>query len=163
LAEDKWEVISEWYHLAIMELTKTRGFKYDHAWISEKLGITKDQARLATARLVRMNILKESKGKLKVTGDGMVFSPNEIPSESIRRFHTEIMKKATLSLRTQSLEKRNFTSLVVAVDQDQISEAKALVLEFVRKLDNVMMSSKKKDKVYCFSSQFFALDEEASP
>jgi uncharacterized protein (TIGR02147 family) len=99
LKEDNWELISNWYHSAIIELTKVRGFKNNYSWIAEKLAISKEEVEEACERLIRLNILKEEKGKLKVTGEWLVFSPNEIPSDSIKKFHIETMNKASLAIR----------------------------------------------------------------
>jgi transcriptional regulator with XRE-family HTH domain len=42
LANDTVNVISDWYHYAILELTRLQDFKPDSRWIARALGITAD-------------------------------------------------------------------------------------------------------------------------
>ena len=51
---DKFSVISEWYHYAILELTYVSGFKADYKWIARKLSITVEEAKVAIERLIRL-------------------------------------------------------------------------------------------------------------
>lgn len=50
-------VVTEWEHLALLELTHVRGFRPDVGWIARVLGITTDQVTLALNRLLHLGLL----------------------------------------------------------------------------------------------------------
>ncbi|RYZ69031.1 MAG: DUF4423 domain-containing protein, partial [Proteobacteria bacterium] len=58
LAEDQFRLIADWYHMAILSLTKLKGSKPDPRWIARRLGISAEEANLALSRLVRMKLLE---------------------------------------------------------------------------------------------------------
>jgi uncharacterized protein (TIGR02147 family) len=162
LHHDTWQVISEWYHLAILELSRTSEFKSEPQWIAKKLGLDTASVREAIQRLLRLGILRWERTRPKTlvaTGQWLLTSPNEIPSKSIRKFHSTILKKADAALELQPLPKRHFSSMVLAIEEAQIDEAKTLIAEFNRKMSRLMTKSKKRDRVYCFSTQLFSLEE----
>src|SRR6185436_5184266 len=52
LASDTANLISDWYHYAILELVRLREFKPDSRWIARVLGITVDEVNVALQRLL---------------------------------------------------------------------------------------------------------------
>ena len=58
LANDAANVIADWYHYAILELTRLHHFKPDTRWIARVLGITPDEVNLALSRLARLGLLE---------------------------------------------------------------------------------------------------------
>lgn len=50
-------VVTEWEHLALLELTHVRDFRPDVGWIARVLGITTDQVTLALNRLLHLGLL----------------------------------------------------------------------------------------------------------
>ena len=58
LADDAARVIAEWYHYAILELTRLENIKPDSRWIARVLGITTDEVNLAVTRLLRLGLLE---------------------------------------------------------------------------------------------------------
>ena len=66
LSIESFKIISQWYHLAILELTKIESFESDNKWIAKKLGITIDEVRQAIERLIKMNLLEKKKEFLKL-------------------------------------------------------------------------------------------------
>ena len=53
LREDQFRLISDWYHLAILSLTRVPGAKADPRWISARLGISVADANLAVQTLMK--------------------------------------------------------------------------------------------------------------
>ena len=58
LGIDRFQVISEWYHYAILSLIETRKFRSDPSWIASRLGISPAEARDAIARLVKLEMVR---------------------------------------------------------------------------------------------------------
>ncbi|MGE3756702.1 MAG: DUF4423 domain-containing protein [Pseudobdellovibrionaceae bacterium] len=162
LNEDQFKLIADWWHIAILEHSRTDGFKASPIWIARKLGISVTTTREAVKRLLRLKILKKSGNTLKPTGDWLLTSTRDIPSTFIRKFHKDLIQKAYDSVESQDVMTRFLNSLVFAVDtsnEKNIEEMKNLIREFVRKLNKFAASSKTRNQLYCFTTQLFRLEE----
>ncbi len=162
LSLDGFHVISDWYHYAILELSLTKDFQSDSEWIARALGISPHVARAAVERLLRLDLLVEKGGVLRAA-DEFTASPDGIPSEIIRKFHRQILTKALAAIDLQTVEERDLTSMVMAVDSRRLAEAKADIKKFRRSFDAKFGASGAKDRVYCLSIQFFNLQEKSIP
>lgn len=160
LTLDAFRVISDWYHFAILELVEQRDFRDNPIWIGKRLGIHSEVAKAAVERLLRLEQLERTKdGKLRPT-DTVTSTPDGIPSEAIRKFHSQVLEKAQTALRAQKVEERDFSSAVMSLDKRKIPEAKKLIKDFRRRFWAEVGTNGEKDSVYCLSVQFFRLDEE---
>ena len=160
LSLDHFRIIADWYHFAIMELTLVNGFKSDYRWIAKSLGIQEIEVKLAVERLLKLEMLeKDKKGNLKLTGNFFA-DPRGVPSEALRHFHRQLLKKASDALDLQSLEERDVSSTIVAIDSSRIPEAKADLKNFRESFDKKYSSSENKNKVYCLGMTFFNLQQK---
>ena len=50
-SQDVFSYMSDWYHLAILELTFVKGFKSEAKWMSRRLGISEAEVKPAVDRL----------------------------------------------------------------------------------------------------------------
>ncbi len=158
---DTFKIIADWYHYAILELTYLIDFQSDSSFISRRLGISKIDAELAIERLIRVGLLKNEKDTLKATED-FTASASGVPSESLKKFHTQILDKAKKALFLQSVQERDFSSITISMNSEKIPEAKALIKNFRRGFGEKLNQDTKKDRVYCLAIQFFRLDEKRS-
>jgi uncharacterized protein (TIGR02147 family) len=159
LDAEAFRVIADWYHLALLALVETDGFQNQDKWIARRLGLSIFQVREAITRLKKLEMLEETPSSLRATG---VFfaNPAGTPSQSIRSFHSQILKKAENALLFQPTSERDFSALVIAVDVEQIDDAKKALKEFREQFEERFCSSaKKKKEVYALSVQFFRLTE----
>ncbi|MBI1860826.1 MAG: TIGR02147 family protein [Deltaproteobacteria bacterium] len=147
--------ISDWYHLALLELVQLSGFKNEDKWIANALGLKRSFVRPAIGRLINAGLLTQMGTTLvAVTRSNRVESG--ISSSSIRRFHSQIIAKAHDSVHRQSLDERYLRSLILAVDRHGM----ALVREKIdRCLEEIKTISEKsrKERLYCCAIQFFNL------
>ena len=158
LTLDGFQVISEWYHYAILELCLVEDFQSDVEWIAKRLGLSTHVAKSAIERLERLDLLEEVRGRLKPT-EGFTASPNDIPSEAIKKFHRQILEKAMSAIDFQSVEERDLSSVVLAIDKRDLPEAKQAIKKFRRGFDKKFSASQSKSEVYCLAMQFFSLQE----
>ena len=154
---DAFKIISEWYHLAILELTYLRRFKDDPQWIASQLGIQSMQAKLALERLKKLNLLYEKKEKWIAHSDFTTIG-NQLPSEAIRDFHKQVLEKAVASLYTQSVEERDVSTIIMAINRKDLPQAKAWIQDFRRKFNQKLRKAKQKNSVYSLGLQFFRLN-----
>jgi len=161
IREDTFRVIEDWYHYAIIELVQMPSFVNSAVWISRRLGITIYEADAAIARLKRVGLLAEEKGKLVATERGYV-TTDEIPSESIRKFNLQILEKASTAITTQSIHEREIGTLTIGIDERDLPEYKQMIKTFRRRVNQLAMAraqstGSKVKQVYCLAVQFFRL------
>jgi uncharacterized protein (TIGR02147 family) len=164
LTLDNFVLIAEWYHLAILELMKVRRFRSEAAWVARVLGIGAESAREAIERLKRLGLadaLERSGGSLAPSRDKTT-TPDDVPSQAVRSFHAQILGKASEALTSQSVEEREFGTLLLAVRQDQIETAKRLIRDFQCQFSETLAGAGDRDEVYGLAVQFFRLSDTAA-
>lgn len=157
---DQFKIISDWSHLTIIDLINTKGFQNDPQWIARRLGVSKLEAELSLGRLIRLGLVKNENGRLS-TIDEVVSTPTDIPSETIKNFHRQILKKAETALDFQKVQERDFSCITIPIPKSLISESKEKIKAFRRKFNRwIQKNNLPKEEVYCLSIQFFGLTEE---
>lgn len=155
LEEDQFQVISDWYHSAICELAHIKGHKADTKWIADKLGISSVEVKMALERLERLGLLKVKRGKLS-RDTTPIKTTTDIPSSAIRKSHKQIFEMANHSIENDSVDKRHFWSMVMAIDPEQIPKAKEMLIKAGRKISKTLESGKPKE-IYALSIGLFPL------
>lgn len=158
LTLDAFQIISDWYHYAILELIATKNFKPDVKWVAKTLGLQVILVEAAIERLKRLELLEIKDDGTWIDTGGFVVSPDGIPSESIRKFHSQVLEKAQLAIQTQKVETRDFSNMILAFDKSKIGEAKKVIKEFRRKFSELTGNIENKDSLYNLSINFFRLD-----
>jgi len=160
--EENIQILQEWYHDAIIELTKATSFKPDLFWISRKLAISIVETREAVDRLFRL-------GYLKKDADGNWFSswancstlPNEVnTSKALREYQKTLLVKSQLALELLPIEERLNSSLMVSIDPNDLGDVRELVKKFRRELNQYLTrDAANPERVYAFCFAGFPVDE----
>jgi uncharacterized protein (TIGR02147 family) len=158
LTLEMFRMISDWYHLAILELIKCKGFKSDSRWIATQLGITPFEAKEAIARLKALELIESVDGKLQLT-EMNVSALSNIPASALREHARQVLGKAILSLDEQEQSERDITSMTMAIDPKLLPEAKKMILQFRRKLCKFLESGNQSE-VYIFTPALFRLTKK---
>lgn len=154
---DVFRLIADWYHLPLLELAATRGFKSDPRWIAAKLGITLPEAKASLRLHLALKLLHlQADGKLIRSDDASVETTDDIPAAAIRRHHEQMSRKAARAIHEQTLVEREFQSVQFPVEEKKIQKVKELIREFAQKLENDFRSSEGED-VYQINLQLFRL------
>lgn len=157
---DEFHAVSDWHHFAILSLAETRDFQADEAWISNRLNLNRNTARVALERLLRLGLLAVGKGgKIQATGKSYTTS-DDIANISLRRSHAQNLELARASLDNDPIERRDFTAITMAIDPALLSEAKKRVRAFRDRLCAFLESGEKKE-VYKLCIQLIPLSCEA--
>ncbi|MBT3583467.1 MAG: TIGR02147 family protein [Halobacteriovoraceae bacterium] len=160
LMDDEFKLISDWYYFAILNLAKVKGAKADPIWIRERLGLTEFEVENALERLQRLGFLKIEKGKLIRTAEP-IRTNTDVPSSALRSHHEQHLKNACKKIYEVELDRREFSSMTMAIDPSKIPEAKKLLLKYKRKIANLLETDNPTD-VYLFSVNLFPLTNEES-
>lgn len=153
---DSFRIISDWYHLAILNLLELPTCKPDAAWFARRLGISLLDAHQALQRLQRLGFIVKDGRKLKRIRKSLS-TPNGVPDAAIRKYHYQNLSKAEESLDRDTVDERDFGAITLAIDEANLEQAKKLVAKFRRQLATVL-SGKNKTRVYTFVTQLFPVD-----
>ncbi len=157
ISDDEFKLISEWYHLAILSLTKVKGAKSTPDWFAKRLGINVSLVKEGLQRLERLNFLVNENGRWKQIGRGIRTS-TDVPSEAIRHYHRQNLDMAKMKLNITPVDRRDFSSITFAGDSDKLKIAKELIRELRAKISD-LMETKNATEVYTLAVQLFPVSE----
>lgn len=146
---DQFALISDWYHYAILELMKIKGFEGSPAWISKALGITRVEATSAVERLVRLDLIKIEKGKWRDLSAG--FSTNfdkGLVSQAMRKMQKQIAQQSAQAIEEVPFGERTHSSMTMAIDPADLEQATKMILNFQKDLCAFLERKQKPKDVY---------------
>ncbi|OFZ29327.1 MAG: hypothetical protein A2622_07885 [Bdellovibrionales bacterium RIFCSPHIGHO2_01_FULL_40_29] len=151
LREDQFHLIADWYHMAILSLTRIKKSQADPRWIAHRLGISVTQAHQALLRLERLGIIQMKPFKQISDPIEMV---SEVPSHAIRKYHIQNLNLAIEKIELIETRKRQFQSISIPVNPEKLEPFKKLIDNF---LAASMALSHKQDgqEVYNLNVQLF--------
>lgn len=158
LKEDAYRVIADWYHYAILELTFVQGFKADSRWIARQLGISTAEAVQAVERLGRLGLLARSGGTLVKT-EPNVTTTHDVPNDAVRKTTAQLLRKAEAALEVEPVERRDFSTMTMAIDPARLPEAKRKIARFRRELAEELEQGKQ-TSVYTLAVQLFRVSKD---
>jgi uncharacterized protein (TIGR02147 family) len=161
---DRFKLLSQWYHIAILDLTLLDDFRPDPAWIAEHLDIPQAAVTSAIERLERLGMIKREGGTLRKSHAKLAV-PTYHSDKAVREFHSQMIKKALLELESGAkgdFEARNITGTTIPVDPDLLPQAHKRILKFRRSLLK-FLSSGKKTRLYQLNVQLFPLSKKGVP
>jgi len=129
LSEDQFHLISDWWHFAILNLVKTKGFSSEHSWIARRLGLTTKVVAEAWDRLFRLGFLKRSQGKV-LREHPRIETSDDLFDLSIRRAHLEDTKLIEKSLLEVPVSLRDHTSMTIVMNKKNMKKAKEMIRLF---------------------------------
>jgi uncharacterized protein (TIGR02147 family) len=156
---ENFKVISEWYHFAILSLSRTKGFVAEPEWISNRLGINLKEADSALSRLHKLGILIKDENGIHAYNDSQITTTNDISSLAIRENHKQTIKKGLQAIDSQPVNEREFHSVVLSVANHDIPRAKKLIRNIIDNI-NEEFDVPNGDEVYQLNMQFFRLTEK---
>lgn len=149
LTLDHFQIISDWYHYAILELVAVEGFQPKAAWIARALGVSISEAQAAVDRLLRLEYLEISPDGRWIDRAGDVTNiKSEFTTIAQRKLQEQILAKAIVALEEVPIELRDNTGMTMAIDPALLPEAKKRITAFRRELCAFLQKGKKKNAVY---------------
>ncbi len=161
---ERFKSISQWYHLAILNLTFVKDFQSNAEWISERLGISSNEAREAIERLLDLGMLEENEnGVYKKSKTSLNFQTQK-SEVAIRAFHTQMIEKAKNELNKtnkENFDKRLINSITFSCAPEQVERFKEKINQFQ---DELLAEAKSgtHQEVYQLNCQLFPLTQPHS-
>jgi uncharacterized protein (TIGR02147 family) len=160
LTLDAFACISEWYHLAILELIRTKSFQPNPAWVARSLGLNRSQVNTAIERLQRVGLLRVEKDGswIDCSANGKLTAIHE----SLTNAAAMLNQKRILELGIQAInevpvDRRNNTAMTIAVDSADLPEARRRIQKFRRELANFFEKSSSPEHVYHLAIALYPL------
>jgi uncharacterized protein (TIGR02147 family) len=159
LTLETFQLISNWYHAAILELTRVEPLtRVSSPRVAKSLGISEMEAGGAIERLLKLGLLIEGKKQLKKSTP-IIQTVTDIPSKPLREHHRQMIAKAVDAIENQSVEERYITDMTVAIHSKDIPAAKKKIEQFKIELSELFARTDEKESVYQMNLQLFQLTE----
>ncbi len=158
MAEDAFAYISNWYHYAILELTSTESFSFDAQWISRTLSVSVTEVKMAIDRMVRLGLLREHAGQLIKTNNFVTnFTPG-FTSSGNKELQRQVLQKALHAIDHCPQERKDITSMTMAIDVEKLPEAKKVITKFRRDMC-AFLEDGEQTEVYNLAIQLYPLSQ----
>jgi transcriptional regulator with XRE-family HTH domain len=155
ISSDSFQLISDWWHFAILNLLRVKGFKSQPSWIAKRLGISLAQTEAALDLLLRSGMLVINGKKEYQRVHARLNTSDDVKNLAVRRSHL-----LDLELKEKSLELppevRDATSATFTIDPNHLPQLKKMIREFEDDLMNEAESIPGRE-VYRLSIHLFPL------
>jgi len=156
---DRFAVISDWYHFAILELMQVNGFRTEPAWIAKALGMERAEVTAAIERLQRVGLLKvQNDGTWNdISGGNTTSIGPDMMSTAHRRLQQQFLEKASESLVKVPLQERDHSTMTMAVDRSRLPAAREKIKRFRRSLAKFLTEGDVRDEVLNLNIALFPI------
>lgn len=162
ISVEEFNPISKWFYLAVLELLRKYEVCPSYEEISEKLGISVDQARDCIEKLKSAGILSFADGRIELKFELLTIKSQ--PSEVIRSFHKEMINKAVDSMESVDFKKRYIGSYNVLLTQEEYNNLVVELTSFIRKTTvDRQKNADAHSKLHAINLQVFPLEKNSEP
>jgi len=155
-----FSVISNWYCLAVREMSRMDDFLADPEWISKQMNFdvsVKDISEAIKCLISTGLLVRNSSGDLEIA-EGRIATNDDLSSEAVKRYHESMLDNAKLSLRKDTVEMREFTGTSLVLNTQNIGIAKKMIRDF-RSHFSKTLEEDVGDEVYQIQVQFFPMTQ----
>lgn len=153
---DSFKVISEWYHLVILEIHLILKGQVDAKAVANRLGLTPAVVRDATERLVRVGLLKES-GGLLLPAETDTWIGDEAPSSCVRNYHAQVLGLAMKAVENVAMNERESLSLMFSIRREDFAKFHQEMREALMGVVHRFAQNEQPDQVQCLSLHTFPI------
>ena len=162
LSIDSFEVISDWCHYAILELTKLDNFKVTASNVADQLNLAEPDMELALARLIRLGFLEQKDGELVDGTEGHCTTVHHnFTAPAFKNLQRGILKGAQNALDEIPFEKRDQSSITIATSEEKLAQAKVMIKNFRRRLSKFLEQTETRDTIYNLSISLYPLNHKS--
>ncbi len=159
LTEEQYELYSNWYCAAILELLDFYMFSDNYAQLASSLepSITEAQAKKAIAILERLQLIRKNPDGFYEKTDAIISAGENWKSLSIMNFQKETMNLAQRALDAIPKERRDISTLTLSISEDSVERIKEKIRDMRRELLEIARADERTDAVYQVNLQLFPL------
>jgi uncharacterized protein (TIGR02147 family) len=158
LASDTAAVIADWYHFAILELTRLRDFKTDSRWIARVLGITADEVNIALTRLTRLGLLEMvSRDRWIDRAADLTASLAGFNRAAVQRLAAQVRQLLMRALGSVQPGCCEHSTTALALSTARVPAVLERIARFRRELMTLLEQDPARDDVYQLEINFFPI------
>jgi uncharacterized protein (TIGR02147 family) len=161
---DAIEMMTRWYAIVILEMTRLADFQDNVKKIKTQLGtvVTEDMVEAALKALKKHKLVKADRNGVIRKAADVLRSTVNIPSLAIRSFHKQVLLRAHTAIDQQAIDERYFTSLTIAIPRSKIKIAGELISRFRDQFMAEMTGDEQTpEEIYHLAVQFFRATENS--
>lgn len=162
LEADTFQLISDWSHFAVLELFELHDFQPHTKWMSKKLGLSPFEINLILERLQRVELIAAHKDFYVVTKKNLSTLGIKNTSAALQSLQKQILNQALEALDTVPIEKRDQSTLTIAIPKKVLPEMKKRISQFRREMNTWLTEMKSKDDVYQLTISLFPSNPKKS-
>lgn len=159
LGLEQFQLISEWYGLAILELVSTIGGQWRPEKIAKYFQISTAEVEVTLERLKRLELIEEIPGEGYRRPPERLIVVSQTPSEAIRKYYRGVLQHADRSITEQTPKEKVVGTEVFAFDASQLEEVRGLTDSYLNQLLNLARTGKKRTHIYQAFVDFFRLNQ----
>lgn len=153
--QSDFNLIDEWYHLVILNLTALKDFNSDPEWIAGVLGISNAAATDAICKLLQLGLLEKNDNGVLLRNSKPISISSLTSSESIQYYHEQNITRAIKSIKAVPVDQRDISSIIMPINKEKMGEAKKMIQNFTRELASFLKDGSEYEDVYSLNVQFF--------
>ena len=158
---DSYELVSEWYHIAILYLRKKDNTLYDTDVLAKKLAVPKKKITQALKRLERLEIIEAKGDKYKVVTDAFYQNIETTHVEqAAKKFVHDILLKSIDALESVPKEDRVHSTLTMSFSPKKMKDVKIFVDKFKKKFLSTFDEKANDVEAYTLQLSFFPLSKK---
>jgi uncharacterized protein (TIGR02147 family) len=157
ISSDDFLTLSEWYYAPLVELLYTKPTSYEAAHLGSLLGLDEVTTMEALLKLQALQLIQWQDQELVPTDFRRVTPRGGASASAARKIHKQLLKKTETAIDEQPFEKRIVSSVVMAIDPDQMAVIQEKIRQFQMELLKEMEKAPGKTAVYCMATNFFEM------
>jgi uncharacterized protein (TIGR02147 family) len=123
---EHFRMISEWYHLPLLESFRVYGPQFNEIQAAKAFGISVHEVRDAIERFLKLELIESApQGGYEKT-DNRLMSTSQVPNEALRNFHKQMLAKALVAIDQQTPEEKYLGTETFVLDGEGLKKAKEL-------------------------------------
>jgi DNA-binding MarR family transcriptional regulator len=160
LTVDHFLMVSDWYHLALLECLSIPTLPWEPKVLAKFLGLKVIQIEAAIERLYRLELIEEVQGSKKPRRSiNRLLVQASTPSEAIYKYFDQILEKARLAIQSQTPNERVLGSEIFAFDPEKIDEVRQATHRYLEQLQEIARKSSKRTELYQAQASVFRINQ----
>lgn len=159
LTLDEYKKVARLSCLALLELTKTRGFQSDANWIADTLRIEEPEVEEMIRHLVETGLLVRENGGSLVNGEEHRTAVDSAETNAVRKqLQLDILESSRKSLERDAFSERLHYGMTMAINPSKIEFARGKIMSFIETLADELEVNPRED-VYQLAVSLFPLSK----
>ena len=153
--------ISDWYHVAILQLPAVEGIELTPAGISNELGIPESTAEAALECLLHTGLLEQSESR-EFSQTKRIVLVSARADDGLRKLHSQMLDRTRERIFTQLPDEKVIGTETLSFSTNHLPLAKEIIEDCLDKIAALSNREGRKDAVFHLGIQFFQLTKNVT-